>query len=134
MFYVNKAFLFKFVFVNLPHCDGQKRVNTAESHDNLYMTVSRQFSTNRKLVVEFFSWILAPKIACRLYTGAAYPRGFTVISGNLPITKEGTSFLLFLLRMNPCFAIDYLIDYLFPFYFFQLKMLVIGVSKIYTIF
>ena len=40
MFYV-KAFLFKFVFVNLPHCDGQKRVNTAEPHDNLYMTVSR---------------------------------------------------------------------------------------------
>ena len=32
----------------------------------------------RDIGLEFFCWILAPKIACGLYTGVAYPRGFTV--------------------------------------------------------
>ena len=34
----------------------------------------------RDIGLEFFSWILAPKIACGLYTGVAYLRGFTVVS------------------------------------------------------
>ena len=44
MFYVNKAFLFKFVFVNLPHCDGQKKGGSSRAgnhgSDSLTATLS----------------------------------------------------------------------------------------------